>query len=97
MRLRYTPRAAAELDGVLAYIAERSPRGAANVKRRVQALIALLLRHPEAGQRTSRAGLRRIVAHPYPYLIFYQATADEIIIHGVRHGARRPLPTPDRE
>jgi hypothetical protein len=27
---------------------------------------------------------------PHPYLIFYEATEDEIVIHGVRHGARRP-------
>jgi toxin ParE1/3/4 len=25
---------------------------------------------------------------PYPYLIFYEATDDEIIVHAVRHGAR---------
>jgi hypothetical protein len=25
---------------------------------------------------------------PYPYLIFYEATDAEIIIHAVRHGAR---------
>jgi len=90
VRLRYTPRPAAELDEVLDYIAEHSPKGAAKVKRRMQTIIALLLRHPEMGQRTNRAQLRRIVAHPYPYLVFYQATPDEIIIHGVRHGARRP-------
>jgi toxin ParE1/3/4 len=27
---------------------------------------------------------------PYPYLIFYEATDAEIIIHAVRHGARNP-------
>jgi len=25
---------------------------------------------------------------PYPYLVFYEATEAEIIIHAVRHGAR---------
>jgi toxin ParE1/3/4 len=34
--------------------------------------------------------LRRMIVSPYPYLIFYEATADEIVIHGVRHAARRP-------
>jgi plasmid stabilization system protein ParE len=37
----------------------------------------------------------RIIASPYPYLIFYQATEDEIVIHGVRHGARRPSSMPE--
>jgi len=39
VKLRYTRRAAAELEEVLAYIEERSPRGA----RRVQAITNLLL------------------------------------------------------
>jgi plasmid stabilization system protein ParE len=36
-----------------------------------------------------------MVASPYPYLIFYQATEDEIVIHGVRHSARRPSSMPE--
>jgi toxin ParE1/3/4 len=32
-----------------------------------------------------------MVVSPYPFLIFYQATEEEIVIHGVRHTARRPF------
>lgn len=95
MKLRYTLRAAAELDEVLSYIEERSPRGARRVQTRIQLIINLLLRHPHAGQLTSKGRLRRMVAFPYPYLIFYQATEDEIVIHGVRHSARRPSSMPE--
>jgi addiction module RelE/StbE family toxin len=90
VRVRFTPSAAAELDTILDQIGERSTQGAANVKRRIQEVVDLLSLHPEAGQRTSLAGLRRLVANPYPYLVFYQITTDEIVIHGVRHGARKP-------
>jgi plasmid stabilization system protein ParE len=31
---------------------------------------------------------------PYPYLVFYQAREDEIIIHAVRHAARDPASMP---
>jgi hypothetical protein len=31
---------------------------------------------------------------PYPYLIFYETTEAEIIIHAVRHGARNPSGAP---
>jgi hypothetical protein len=31
---------------------------------------------------------------PYPYLIFYHATEDEIIIQGVRHAAPKPSSMP---
>jgi len=89
VRLRYTRRGAAELDEALAYIAKRSPVGAEHVKARIQAIINLLLQYPYAGQPMSKGRLRRVVTSPYPYLIFYQAADDEIIIHGVRHSARR--------
>jgi toxin ParE1/3/4 len=95
VKLRYTLRAAAELDEVLTYIEERSPQGARRVQTRIQVVINLLLRHPHAGQLTSKGRLRRMVASPYPYLIFYQAAEDEIVIHGVRHSARRPSSMPE--
>ena len=66
MRLRYTPDAAAELDAVLAYIAERSPQGARLVQRRIRTVIDLLLEHPRSGRPTSLPRMRRIVATPYP-------------------------------
>lgn len=94
MKLRYTLRAAAELDKVLAYIEERSPQGAGHVKTRIQEMMALLLQHPHAGHLTSKSRLRRMIVYPYPYLIFYRATETEIIIHGIRHGARRPSSMP---
>lgn len=90
MNLRYTLRAAAELDEILSFIDARSPQGALRIKARIQAMAALLLEHPQAGHLTSKNGLRRMVVYPYPYLIFYRATETEVIIHGIRHGARRP-------
>ena len=94
MKLRYTLRGAAELAEVLVYIEERSPQGARHVKKRIQAIINLLLQYPHAGQPTSKGRLRRVVASPYPYLIFYHATGDELVIHGVRHTARKPSSMP---
>ena len=90
MRLRYTLRGAAELDQVLDYIEMLSPQGAHHVRARIRTIIDLLLQHPQAGQLTSKGRLRRMIVSPYPYLIFYEATEDEIVIHGVRHAARRP-------
>jgi toxin ParE1/3/4 len=95
VRLRYTLRAAAELDEVLVYIEARSPQGARRVQARIQVIINLLLQHPHAGQLTSKSRLRCMIVSPYPYLIFYQATEDEIVIHGMRHSARRPSSMPE--
>jgi plasmid stabilization system protein ParE len=36
-----------------------------------------------------------VTTRPYPYLVFYEATDAEIIIHAVRHGARDPSDNPE--
>ena len=77
MRLRYTLPALADLASILDYIADRSPQGAARIHIRIRAV-------------TDDPAIRRITTTPYPYLIFYEATEAEIIIHALRHGARDP-------
>lgn len=91
MKLRYTQPALADLSGILDYIAVRSPSGAAHVQARIKAITELLLLHPRIGTPTDDPTIRRMTTPPYPYLIFYEATDDEIIIHTVRHGARKPF------
>jgi plasmid stabilization system protein ParE len=95
MRLRYTLPALADLATILDYIADRSPQGAGRVHARIRALTDLLQRYPWAGAVTDEPTIRRIATTPYPYLIFYEVTADEIIIHAVRHGARDPSNNPE--
>ena len=76
---------------VLDYIEAQSPQGAENVKRRLHAVLAFLVNHPRTGRPTNKGNLRRFVANPYPYVIFYRPDVTEIVIHGIRHMARRPL------
>ncbi len=90
LSLDYTPRALAELDGVLGQIGEQSPIGAMRVRRRIKAIIIMLARHPHAGQKTSIPGLRRIVVTPYPYVVFYQPRERSVVIIAIRHAARDP-------
>ena len=90
MKLRFTPEALSELDVILAYISERSPQGAERVKARLLGLAGFIQDQPHGGRKTSEPGLRRIVATPYPYLVFYEVKDDEVGIVGVRHGARDP-------
>jgi toxin ParE1/3/4 len=94
MRLRYTPPALADLDAILDYVAACSPQGATRIQARIQAVTNLLLSYPRLGVRTEDPTIRRINTSPYPYLIFYEVTEDEIIIHAVRHGARDPSGMP---
>jgi toxin ParE1/3/4 len=76
---------------ILDYIESQSPQGAQNVKIRLQAVVQLLDDHPIIGRATSKGDIRRVVVTPYPYVIFYRPEPAGIVIHGIRHAARRPL------
>jgi toxin ParE1/3/4 len=94
VRIRYTSPALAELNSILDYIAAHSPQGAIRIQTRIQAVIGLLLIHPHIGVRTDDPTIRRLITLPYPYLVFYEVTETEIIIHAVRHAARDPSNMP---
>jgi toxin ParE1/3/4 len=88
MRLRYSRSALADLEAIFAYIDARSPQGARKVQARIQAIINLVLQYPLIGTRTDDPTIRRMTVSPYPYLIFYEATGDEI-------SAREPFNLPE--
>jgi toxin ParE1/3/4 len=90
LKLRYTRRAATELDQILEAIGRDSPKGAASVRKRLFDVIQMLVAQPEAGRKIGHH-LRRLVAFPYPYLVFYRIDGDWVTIHGVRHAARRSI------
>jgi toxin ParE1/3/4 len=94
VKLRYTLPALADLGAILDYVAAHSPQGARRIQARVQAVTDLLLLHPHIGRRTNDPAIRRITITPYPYLVFYEATDTEVIIHAVRHAARDPCGMP---
>ncbi|TCM57626.1 plasmid stabilization system protein ParE [Rhizobium sp. PP-F2F-G48] len=83
-----------DLEQVAAYIGMRSPQGARRVMLRIKSLIEQLPDQPFAGARTEDPTIRRLIALPYPYLVFYEVTETEIIIHAVRHGSRDPAAMP---
>ena len=91
VNIRYTRRALRQMAEIASFIEVRSPQGARHVKAKLHAVIELLAEHPKSGQTTNRRNIRRILANPYPYVIFYQEGATEITIHSVRHTARRPI------
>ncbi|MFZ5692349.1 MAG: type II toxin-antitoxin system RelE/ParE family toxin [Pseudomonadota bacterium] len=94
MRVRFTLPAYADLAEILDYIGRWSPQGAIRVNQRIRTLIELLLEHPHLGRPTDDPTIRRMPTSPYPYLVFYEVTGDEVIIHAVRHGARDPASMP---
>src|SRR4051812_45397239 len=94
MRLRYTLPALADLESILDYVVDHSPQGSSRIQARIRAATDLLLRYPQAGAVTDDPAIRRVTTRPYPYLVFYEVTDAEIIIHAVRHSARDPSDNP---
>jgi len=94
LRLRYTLPALEDLDGILDYVAARSPQGARVIQARIKAIADLLVQYPLIGTPTQDPSIRRMTTSPYPYLIFYEISGEELIIHAVRHGARNPSGMP---
>ena len=91
MNVRYTRRALTQIDEALTYVEARSPQGAVHLRDRIVALVTLLQEQPYAGRTTTHPTVRRILVNPYPYLIDYRVTANDIIIMRFRHAARRLL------
>ena len=95
MKLRYTLEALGELQRLLSDLAIHSPRAARRVRTRIRSTTKLLAELPLSGRQTSMPSLRRRVVTPYPYLIFYEARGDEVVIIAIRHAARDPSSMPD--
>jgi toxin ParE1/3/4 len=90
MRVRYTARALAELDAILADLAAKNPIAAARFEQRIRQIAERIGRFPEGFQEVAqRPGVRRVPLVRYPYLIFYKAYRDEVVILRVVHGARK--------
>jgi toxin ParE1/3/4 len=87
MRLRYERGALADLDEIFAYIAADNPDAAARLVARIEDVAARIADSPFIGQTTRKSGFRRFPVGNY--LIVYEVGTDEVIIHYVRHGARK--------
>lgn len=95
MKLRIQKRALRQIERALSEIAGESPRGAASVEARFSEIVAFIRQHPQAGKRTTIAGVRRVFLTPYPYLIDYFVGDGEVVVQRFRHAARNPAAIPD--
>lgn len=89
MKVRFSSDALADLDQIFSYIAADNVTAAAAVVERVAQSVGRLADFPDLGHPADYPGMRVLPLGRYPYLIFYEVTAEAIVIHHVRHGARR--------
>jgi addiction module RelE/StbE family toxin len=87
MKLRYERGALADLDEIFSYVAKDDPQAAGRLVARIEAAAARIAATPYLGQVTRNPRFRRFPVGNY--LIVYEVGGDEVVIHYVRHGARR--------
>lgn len=82
--------AAADLEALLAYIAERNPAAADHVRDQIWSAVTYLSEYPQTGHLADEPRVFIKPLSQIPYLIFYTVVGDELHVLYVRHGARRP-------
>jgi toxin ParE1/3/4 len=87
MKLRYERGALADLDEIFAYIAKDNREAAARLVARFEQVAARIAENPFMGEATRKSRFRRFPVGNY--LIVYEVGTDEVVIHYIRHGARR--------
>ena len=91
MKLRFTPRAIADLTEIADYIRQRDPMAADRVRAAIYERLQNLLLFPYAGRQQKAKDIRKIVTRKYNYLVYYTVDeiADEIVVLSLKHPARR--------
>jgi toxin ParE1/3/4 len=91
MKLRFTPRAIADLTEIAEYIRERNPKASQAVREAILSSLRTLALFPDIGRRQTIEGVRKLVVRRYRYLAYYTVdhAHDEIAILTIRHPARR--------
>lgn len=87
LKLRYTSRAQTDLFEIFDYLDVRDRQGAKRVIDAIECSAKILATHPLTGRQTDFADIRIKPVPNYPYLLFYQATGNDLIILRVLHSA----------
>ncbi|HEX5846449.1 MAG: type II toxin-antitoxin system RelE/ParE family toxin [Rhodoplanes sp.] len=91
MKLRFTPRAIANLIEIADYIRAHNPTAARRVRAAIYDSLQNLILFPYVGRKQKVEGVRKFVTRKYAYLVYYTVdeAAEEIVILNVKHPARR--------
>lgn len=90
MKVVWTEDALRDLEGLLAYIAQASPKGAATVAAGIEATISRISQFPNAGRLDRETGCRERLVGRFPILLVYLVHQDFAEIIAVFHTSRDP-------
>ena len=90
----WTTDAASDLSGVLEYIADKSPAGAASVAAAITTTVTSISEFPHAGRVDADTGCRERLVGRYPLLLIYTVSTDLVEIIALFHTSRDPATKP---
>jgi plasmid stabilization system protein ParE len=88
VRLRFAPRARADIADIYQYITQHNTSAANSVVRQIRETSVLLARYPGLGRETDIPEVRVFPTARYPYLVYHRVLRDELIVIHVRDGRR---------
>lgn len=94
MRVRYAPRASADLREIYAEIFESSPTGAQKIRQAIRTTVSVIGQGRRRGQETEAPDVRRVAVPRYRSAVYFRVRGDEAQILHIRHSSRQ-LPDSD--
>lgn len=88
--LRFTRRAEADFEAILAYLQDRSPAGAARIARTIDETAKVIAQFPGMGRMSAEDGVRFVSVARFPYLIYWRVEGGDVWIVHIRHTSREP-------
>lgn len=88
MKLRYTPRARADLAEIHDYIAQENPGAARRIVMLIRKASESLLENPQIGRPGRVDGTRELTIARFPFMVAYCVAQTEVQILAVIHTAR---------
>ena len=92
MKLRWTPRAVADLEEISDYIVVASPQAWERLLLRLERLTEAILDFPLMGKAGLVPGTREFVLSGTTYILVFQLKEDSVVIVSVRDGRMRLPP-----
>ena len=88
MCVRWTKSAADDLEAIVNFVRADNTEAARRVARKLYMAAQSLNEMPRRGRAGQVEGTRELIVAPFPYIVVYQVTEQEIRIIRIRHAAQ---------